>query len=473
MTMALRLRHLTEEKTGQVCDYPGEGLRFGRKSGECECAFPRSSVVSRVHAEIRPSGAQYVLRDMGSANGTFLNHVRVVDAAPIAPGDQIMLGLGGPTFEIIDLPPPPIEDIDEYHEARAPDVEKLPHPTHVGARPAPLPVPDLLVPSEARTNAATPPPPVPPRYEIPASDEAPPTASIPPRILIGLALTMGALVLLGVAARSRNEPPPPPPQPPSEPHPALAPEPAPRIHLPPLPADSARGSKGAGYEGSHHHDQSRKARSIAQIRQLARVYAENLRTLQVFLLGEHRRQALAPAVPVGSRVLTSKAVVDGSFPAWSFLMERSTSRLERYVVKGARFILTAEGIDDRASAVEVSIDTAARDASGPLAVVPLKESVPSLPLASAKPGDFVALLDYRGVLLEPQKERRVVSVSETLTVMPPLRVSGPPERWVGAPLINKDGIVGFVTRVSVGPHNDRVADGIVSAIPTLEALGVR
>lgn len=47
--------------------------------------------VSRTHAEIRKSGGDFVLYDLGSSNGTFLNNERI-DYRPIKTGDRIRLG---------------------------------------------------------------------------------------------------------------------------------------------------------------------------------------------------------------------------------------------------------------------------------------------------------------------------------------------------------------------------------------------
>ncbi|MGH2597843.1 MAG: FHA domain-containing protein [Dehalococcoidia bacterium] len=47
--------------------------------------------VSRYHAEVRWDGAQYLLGDCGSKNGTFLNGHRIEEPIPLCDGDVILL----------------------------------------------------------------------------------------------------------------------------------------------------------------------------------------------------------------------------------------------------------------------------------------------------------------------------------------------------------------------------------------------
>ncbi len=47
---------------------------------------------SRVHAEVRKEGDQYILQDLGSANGTLYNGLPVEAAIPLTPGGRIQIG---------------------------------------------------------------------------------------------------------------------------------------------------------------------------------------------------------------------------------------------------------------------------------------------------------------------------------------------------------------------------------------------
>jgi pSer/pThr/pTyr-binding forkhead associated (FHA) protein len=94
---------LLDAATGRRHEARGVRIRLGR-GRECEVhAVPSSdTIVSRVHAELSvgPTDA-LVIRDLGSANGTFVNGERVEAPIPIRLGDRIMLGQGGPVL-IVD-----------------------------------------------------------------------------------------------------------------------------------------------------------------------------------------------------------------------------------------------------------------------------------------------------------------------------------------------------------------------------------
>jgi len=65
---------------------PASGLRLNHET------------VSRVHAELSRQGGLWVLRDLGSTNGTTVNGRRVIGAAVVRDGDQI--GFGRMTFRL-------------------------------------------------------------------------------------------------------------------------------------------------------------------------------------------------------------------------------------------------------------------------------------------------------------------------------------------------------------------------------------
>jgi two-component system cell cycle response regulator len=82
---------LSGADAGRVVAVPIAGLSLGR-SHSCELSFDDASL-SRVHARaLCILGEQFVLRDEGSTNGTFVNDARVTDSVLINDGDRIRLG---------------------------------------------------------------------------------------------------------------------------------------------------------------------------------------------------------------------------------------------------------------------------------------------------------------------------------------------------------------------------------------------
>jgi Protein of unknown function (DUF3662)/FHA domain len=56
--------------------------------------------VSRKHAEVRPSGGSWIVRDLGSTNGVKVNGRRIQGPQSLKPGDTIELGTARVTFEL-------------------------------------------------------------------------------------------------------------------------------------------------------------------------------------------------------------------------------------------------------------------------------------------------------------------------------------------------------------------------------------
>jgi hypothetical protein len=78
--------------------HPTRPTTIGR-SIECDCVVNDPSV-SRRHAQLRRAGEAWLLRDLGSSNGTRLNGVRVTEETEVRPGDH--LGLGAVRYRLGD-----------------------------------------------------------------------------------------------------------------------------------------------------------------------------------------------------------------------------------------------------------------------------------------------------------------------------------------------------------------------------------
>jgi hypothetical protein len=61
------------------------------RAPDCDCMIS-DPTVSRHHAELRREGAEWILADLGSTNGTRLNGWRVTGSVAVRPGDQVAFG---------------------------------------------------------------------------------------------------------------------------------------------------------------------------------------------------------------------------------------------------------------------------------------------------------------------------------------------------------------------------------------------
>jgi hypothetical protein len=91
-TVRLRRAWQAERLPKLLLPHPGTGhpLRIGRDPANG--LRLTHETVSRVHAELRRQGGMWVLRDLGSTNGTTVNGRRVVGAAVVREGDQVSFG---------------------------------------------------------------------------------------------------------------------------------------------------------------------------------------------------------------------------------------------------------------------------------------------------------------------------------------------------------------------------------------------
>jgi len=79
----------------------GQPVVIGRHSS-CDFSI-RSDEISRRHAEVSFEDGQFVVRDLGSTNGTFVNGARAEGKSPLSPGDRIELGSSTITFCQVDV----------------------------------------------------------------------------------------------------------------------------------------------------------------------------------------------------------------------------------------------------------------------------------------------------------------------------------------------------------------------------------
>jgi pSer/pThr/pTyr-binding forkhead associated (FHA) protein len=112
--------HVAGTRRGQRQEFASTAkVRFGRHP-DCEVSFDahRDIDASSRHAELRPLDAGWVLVDVGSSNGTYVEGRRITEA-PVAANAPVSVefGPGGPRVRLFvgddsaveNLPPAPIE----------------------------------------------------------------------------------------------------------------------------------------------------------------------------------------------------------------------------------------------------------------------------------------------------------------------------------------------------------------------------
>lgn len=101
-----KLTLLLGRRALQVYDLAKDVILVGREEG-ADIVIDNPSV-SRRHAEFRKEGVGWVLWDLGSSNGTFLNGARLEGPHPVVPGDEIGFGKFSIVFEReVGEPAPP------------------------------------------------------------------------------------------------------------------------------------------------------------------------------------------------------------------------------------------------------------------------------------------------------------------------------------------------------------------------------
>jgi len=153
---------------GATYSLEGDQLVIGRDSSSGIAI--NDAEVSRKHARLNFQGGKYVIEDLGSTNGTFVNGQRLTSSVVLKSGDVVSLG----------------EQIVLLYEALSTDTgatmisQKAPARTAVGARPVSAPAPA--------------PAPVPQAYAAPAAPAAP--AMVKPGNNMPLFIAIGVVALI-------------------------------------------------------------------------------------------------------------------------------------------------------------------------------------------------------------------------------------------------------------------------------------
>jgi serine protease Do len=107
------LKHLSGSKANQVEEFPLNHVKeliLGRDPSSTVKYDPdRDDLVGRQHAKITQDPndpSQFIVTDLNSRNGTFVNRQRLTGTTRVNPGDVVQLGPGGPEF-IFEIEPRP------------------------------------------------------------------------------------------------------------------------------------------------------------------------------------------------------------------------------------------------------------------------------------------------------------------------------------------------------------------------------
>ncbi|PWH13363.1 MAG: hypothetical protein DDG60_10400 [Anaerolineae bacterium] len=119
---------------GKTFPLEGDVITIGREAGNT--IVINDAEVSRKHSQLTLQGGKYVLTDMGSTNGTFVNGQRITGAHVLVPGEVISLG------EQITLLFESLAQIDPNATMLSASARVAPAP-----RPAPAPAPVPVSPA--------------------------------------------------------------------------------------------------------------------------------------------------------------------------------------------------------------------------------------------------------------------------------------------------------------------------------------
>jgi hypothetical protein len=139
----------------------------------CEVVLNDGSV-SRKHARIERRGAGWAVVDQASANGTFLDSLRIADSA-LKSGQELRFGAAGYKVEIPGQEPDDLSATIASAPPAATTIQPVVAPPPPAAAPPPPPPPP---PAPPKVAAPPPPPPPPPRAAVPPPPPPPPP---PPR----------------------------------------------------------------------------------------------------------------------------------------------------------------------------------------------------------------------------------------------------------------------------------------------------
>ncbi len=95
----------TDEVEGSEQTLSKQVIFIGRDANECDISFDRDHfpMVSRKHAELNLENNRWILSDIGSTFGTYLNGEKIGDRHYVSVGDVIRFGADGPEIRVVRI----------------------------------------------------------------------------------------------------------------------------------------------------------------------------------------------------------------------------------------------------------------------------------------------------------------------------------------------------------------------------------
>lgn len=141
------LKHLSGSKANQVEEFPLNHVKelvLGRDPSSTVKYDPdRDDLVGRQHAKITQDPndpSQFIVTDLNSRNGTFVNRQRISGTTRLNVGDVVQLGPGGPEF-LFEIEPRPANATKATRTAGIPPTMQAPMPSGPPTRGAGVPGP--------------------------------------------------------------------------------------------------------------------------------------------------------------------------------------------------------------------------------------------------------------------------------------------------------------------------------------------
>ncbi len=212
--MQIRIRHVSGSKAGTEQTFNADSVRLGREPSS-DIAFDpyRDILVSGRHLEIAFDGRNWVARDLGSTNGTYVNGERVT-THPLVSGEMLELGQGGPKIEVYfetpgrgvtsggsvqtERPGTTVMSVNDLFAGRRTSSGTTPIASGADDGTTTL-APEEMAAIRAQATRATP-----PTVQVPAARKR--VSSAPRIVLLGMLVVVAGLILFVIMGRKAAPP---------------------------------------------------------------------------------------------------------------------------------------------------------------------------------------------------------------------------------------------------------------------------